>query len=86
MIDGEMARDIKNLDVKEYMAISEFFGHFKGIDMSGKDTAEILMNWGITIKGVLILNLIYPMPMINEKASTDLLVDLSLHIWGYKKP
>jgi AcrR family transcriptional regulator len=86
LIEGEMSKDIKNLDVKDYMAISKFFGRFKGIDMSDKDPAEILLNWGITIKGVLILNLIYPTPMINDDVSTDLLVDLSLHIWGYKKP
>ncbi len=85
LIEGEMSKDVKNLDITDYMKISEFFGRFKGIDMSDKDPREILMNWGITIKGVLILNLIYPIPMIDDEVATDLLVDLSLHIWGYQK-
>ena len=86
LIEGEMSKDVKNLDIKDYMVISEFFSRFKGVDIRDKDPKELLMNWGITIKGVLILNMIYPTPMIDDESATDLLVDLSLHLWGYKKP
>ena len=86
LIEGEMSKDIKNLDISDYMMISEFFSRFKGIDMRDKDPNELLMKWGITIKGILILNLIYPTPMIDDEVETDLMVDLSLKIWGYKKP
>jgi hypothetical protein len=74
------------VDVKDYTAISEFFGRFKDVDLSDKDPAELLLYWGITIKGILIFNLIYPMPLKDDEALTDLMVDLSLTIWGYRKP
>lgn len=86
LIEGEMTQDIKNLNINDFKTISEFFGRFKGVDMSGKDPMATLMNWGITIKGILILNLIYPTPMIDDEVATDLMVDLSLKIWGYKQP
>ena len=37
------------------------------------------------VKGIIFLNMIYPVPFKNEEALTDLMVDLSLMIWGYQK-
>jgi hypothetical protein len=43
------------------------------------------MYWGIMVKGIILLNMISPVPFKNEEALTDLMVDLSLTIWGCQK-
>ncbi len=84
LTEGEMAGDIKKVDIKDYLAIADIFSRFNGIDIGDKNPMEMLVYWGMTIKGILMLDLIYPVPFSNKSALTDLLVDLSLNIWGYK--
>jgi hypothetical protein len=43
------------------------------------------MYWGIMVKGIILLNMISPVLFKNEEALTDLMVDLSLKMWGYRK-
>ena len=82
---GEISEAVKKVDIKDYMAVSEFFGRFNGVDLKGKDMAELLLKWGIAIKGIIIFDLVYPMTFKTDEALADLLVDISLMIWGYKK-
>lgn len=35
------------------------------------------------VKGIILLNKIYPVPFKNEEVLIDLMVDLFLKIWGY---
>jgi len=37
------------------------------------------------VKGIILLNMIYPVPLKNEEVLTDLMVDLSLKIWDTRK-
>jgi hypothetical protein len=85
LLGGEVADEVKKIDVKDYKGIADLFGRFKGVDLSDKNPLEVLVYWGVAIKGILVFNMIYPMPL-SEDALTDLLVDLSLKIWGYREP
>ncbi|AKB50545.1 Transcriptional regulator, TetR family [Methanosarcina barkeri str. Wiesmoor] len=85
--DSEIIDEIKKTDIIDYKAASEFFCRFNGIDIGDKNPLEVFMYWGITIKSILIFDVIYlySVPLISEETLTDLMVDLSLNIWGYHK-
>lgn len=88
LLDGEIVDEVKNMDYKNeyYKAVSEFFCRFNGVDIGDKDPLEVLMNWGIAIKGIILCDIIYYLSLIkSEEALTDLMVDISLNIWGYRK-
>ena len=85
LVDGEIVDEVKKIDIKDYKAVSEFFSRFNGVKIGNKDPLELLMYWGITVKGIILINMIYPMHPKNEEVLTDLMVDLSLNIWGYQK-
>lgn len=86
LLDGEIVDEVKNMDFKNeyYKAVSEFFCRFNGVEIGDKDPLEVLMDWGIAIKGIIISDIIYNLSLIKSKeALTDLMVDISLKIWGY---
>lgn len=85
--DSEIVEEIKKMDVKDYKAASEFFCSFSGVEINDKDPLEVFVYWGITVKSILLFSMIYlySTPLINEENLTDLMVDLSLKIWGYQK-
>jgi AcrR family transcriptional regulator len=88
LLDGEIMDEVKNMDFKNeyYKAVSEFFCSFNGVEIDDKDPLEVLMDWGIAIKGVILSDIIYHLSLIkSEEALTDLMVDISLKIWGYRK-
>lgn len=86
LIDGEIMNEVKNMDFKDYKTAAEFFCRFNGVEIGNKDSLEVLIHWGITIKGIILCSMIYlyNVPLISEEALTDLMVDLSLKIWGYR--
>lgn len=85
--DSEIVDEIKKMDVKDYKAASEFFCSFSGVEINDKDPLAVFVYWGITVKSILLFSMIYlySTPLINEENLTDLMVDLSLKIWGYQK-
>jgi AcrR family transcriptional regulator len=85
LVDGEIVAEAKKMDFKEYKDAADFFARFNDVKIGDKDPLELLMYWGIMVKGISFLNMIYPVPFKNEEALTDLMVDLSLTIWGYQK-
>lgn len=86
LLGGEMAEDVKNIDINDYARISEFFCRFKGVDTGDKDPIKLLLYWGTCIKGTFMSCLMYPLPPEDENEIVELLVDQSLRIWGYKAP
>jgi len=84
--DSEIVDEIKKMDVKDYKAASEFFCSFSGVEINDKGPLEVFVYWGITVKSILLFSMIYlySTPLINEENLTDLMVDLSLKIWGYQ--
>ena len=84
LLDGEIVDEVKKVDINDYKAMSEFFCCFKGVEIGDKDPLEVLMYWWITVKSIILCNIIYPLPLKSEEALTDLMVDLSLKIWGYQ--
>lgn len=88
LLDGEIVDEVKNMDFKNeyYKAVSEFFCRFNGVEIGDKDPLEVLMDWGIAIKGIIISDIIYNRSLIkSEEALTDLMVDISLKMWGYRE-
>jgi AcrR family transcriptional regulator len=85
LVDGEIVAEAKKMDFKEYKDAADFFARFNDVKIGDKDPLELLMYWGIMVKGISFLNMIYQVPFKNEEALTDLMVDLSLTIWGYQK-
>jgi len=87
LLDSEILEEIQKTDVKDYKAVSEFFCRFNGVDIGDKNPLEVLVYWGLTVKSILLFSIIYlsSFPLISEEALTDLIVDLSLNIWGYQK-
>jgi len=86
--DGEIVAETKKMDLKnykDYKDTANFFVRFSDVKIGSKDPLELLMYWGIMVKGIIFLTIIYPMPVMNEEVLTDLMVDLSLTIWGYQK-
>ena len=83
--DSEIVDELENFDIKDYSTISELFKRFPGVNLEGKDSWELLVDWGLTVKGILFYNTLYPLRSLRDEAAlTDLMVDLSLHIWGYE--
>ncbi|MGB8310590.1 MAG: hypothetical protein WCE81_01850 [Halobacteriota archaeon] len=83
--DDEIAEGLRKDEIKDYISISELFGRFVGVDIDDKNSLELLIDWGIMVKGIILYSTIYPMALRGEEALTDLLTDLSLKIWGYRK-
>ena len=85
LLEGEIADELKQVDIKDYSAISELFGRFDGVDIGDKNSLDLLTDWSITVKGIILYSTIYPVPFRGGEALTDLMTDLSLKIWGYRK-
>jgi AcrR family transcriptional regulator len=87
LLDGEIVDEVKKMDLKDkhYKDVSEFFCRFNGVEIGDKDPLEVLMYWGITVKSIILCDIIYQLPLKSEEALTDLMVDLSLKIWDYRK-
>jgi len=83
--DGEIVDEVRKIDLKDYEIAAEFFSRFNNVSTDNKNPLELLMYWGIMVKGIIFLTIIYPVPIMNDKVLTDLMVDLSLNIWGYHK-
>lgn len=80
LVDGEIVAEAKKMDFKDYKTAAEFFARFNEVKIGSKDPLELLMYWGIMVKGIIFLNIIYPVPFTNEEALTDLMIDLSFTI------
>jgi hypothetical protein len=46
---------------------------------------ELFIDWTITINGINLFSTLFPTFLREEDALTDLMTNLSLHIWGYRK-
>ena len=76
---------MRKVDLKEYGAVFELFDRFQGVDLGNKKPFELFIDWTITIKGINLFSTLFPTFLREEDALTDLMTDLSLHIWGYQK-
>lgn len=92
LLGGEILEEYKKMDkmdfeYKQHKAASEFFCRFNGVEIGDKDPLEVFTDWGIMVDGIILFNTIYPLNLIrSEESLTDLMVDLSLKIWGYQAP
>ena len=79
----ELLEDIKLINVEDYKAIPDFFSRFEGINISNADSIKLLTEWSVTIKSLILYSAIFPTVFKNEEESMELMVDISLKIWGY---
>jgi len=85
LLDSEIVEEAKKVDIRDYNDISEFFGRFDGVNVSDNNSLEVLTDWIVMVKGIIIFSTIYPVSLRSEEALIDLMTDLSLKIWGYRK-
>lgn len=86
LMDTEIIDEVQKVDYKVFFqAQSEFFCRFNGVEIGDKNPQEVLMHWWITIKSIILCNIIYPYPLNNEEDLTDMMVNLSLKIWDYQE-
>jgi len=82
---SEITNAIEKLDLKDYSAIPELYKRFDGVDLGDKNPFELLADWTVMVKGIVLYRVLFPGSLMDEDALTDLMTDLSLHIWGYRK-
>ncbi len=85
LLDSEIADELKKVDVDDDNTISEFVSRFDGVDIVDKNPLKLLADWVIIVKSVILFSTLFPRASMDDDALTDLMTDLSLHIWGYRK-
>jgi len=85
LLEDGLVEDIKAIDKKDYEGIAEFFCAFRGVNISDKDPAEVLTLWSTTIKSIILYSVLFPALFNDEEYLCDILVRLSLEIWGYER-
>jgi len=91
LLDDEIMEEYKKMDkmdfeYKKHKAASEFFCRFSGVEIGDKDPLEVFTDWGIMVDGIIFYTIYSPNFIKSEESLTDLMVDLSLKIWGYQAP
>jgi hypothetical protein len=89
LLDGEILEEYKKMDktdfeYKQHKNASEFFCRFNGVEIGDKDPLEVFTDWGIMVDGIIFYTIYSPNFIKSEESLTDLMVDLSLKIWGYQ--
>jgi len=83
--DSGIAEGLRKLDLEDYNAISKLFVRFEGVDIDEVNSLKLVMHWGVMVKSIILYNTIYPVVVTDEEVLIDLMTDLSLKIWGYRK-
>jgi AcrR family transcriptional regulator len=91
LLDGEILEEYKKMDktdfeYKQHKNASEFFCRFNGVEIGDKDPLEVFTDWGIMVDGIIFYTIYSPNFIKSEESLTDLMVDLSLKMWGYQAP
>jgi AcrR family transcriptional regulator len=91
LLDGEILEEYKKMDktdfeYKQHKEASEFFCRFNGVHIDDKDPLEVFTDWGIMVDGIIFYTIYSPNFIKSEESLTDLMVDLSLKMWGYQAP
>jgi len=66
-----LTKELRKVDIKDYSSISELFSHFEGVDIGDTNSLQLLTNWGIMMKGIILYSTIYPMALRDEETLTD---------------
>jgi len=53
LVDGEIVDEAKKMDFKDYKAAADFITSFSNVKVGNKDPLELLMYWGIMVKGIM---------------------------------
>ena len=62
-----------------------FLGNFRGVDLSDKGEPRLFMaKWSDVVKSIMLHHAVYPTPFDSDEEIVELLVKISLMMWGYK--
>jgi AcrR family transcriptional regulator len=59
LMENNVLEDIKMINAEEFIAISEFFNNFTGVDLSNKNPVDVLTEWSLAIKSLIFYNSIF---------------------------
>ncbi|MCD1293881.1 TetR/AcrR family transcriptional regulator [Methanocella sp. CWC-04] len=83
--DSKVHEIFEDVDEKKMMAIFNFFGRFKGVDISNKgESWRFMAKWSDVTKHIMLHHAIYPTPFDSDEEVIELLVKISLMMWDYK--
>lgn len=83
LMEDEILEDIKTVKVEDYAVIPELFNKFRGVNISDKDAINVLTEWSLTVKSIIFYSIMFPTIFKDEESLMDMLVRLSLKIWGF---
>jgi AcrR family transcriptional regulator len=84
LMEDNVLEDIKTINAEDYIDIYEFFSKFNGVEISDKDSVKLLTEWSLAVKSMIFYSTMFPTIFKDDESLLDMLVDLSLKIWGYK--
>lgn len=85
ILDRKIFEGFESIGADRMKAIVMFFGRFKGVDLSDKGEPWLfLAKWSDVTKSIMLHHAIYPTPFDSDEEMIELLVKISLMMWGYK--
>jgi AcrR family transcriptional regulator len=84
--DSKIFEGHEDIGEEKMRAITGFFGSFPGVDFSDKgEPWQFLAKWSALTKSIMLYNTVYPSPFESDEELVELLVRISLMMWGYKE-
>lgn len=86
MLDRKIFEGFEDMGKEKLEAVIGFFGRFRGVDFSDKGEPWLFVaKWSDVTKSIMLHHTIYPTPFESDEELVDLLVDISLMMWGFKR-
>jgi AcrR family transcriptional regulator len=84
--NGRFFEGLEDKIVVNDAAIQTFLRKFKGIDLEcHKNLSEFTIQWLEILNGEIMHHLFYPSAFSTDEKLIDMLVEISIRLWGYKK-
>jgi AcrR family transcriptional regulator len=85
--DTKFFEGLEDKIIVDESAIQIFLGKFNGINLEGrKNLWEFTAQWLDLLNGAIMHHLFYPSAFTTDDKLVDMLVEISLKLWGYDKP
>jgi AcrR family transcriptional regulator len=86
MLDRKIFEGFEDMGKEKLEAVIGFFGRFRGVDFSDKGEPWLFVaRWSDVTKSIMLHHAIYPTPFDSDDELVELLVRISLMMWGYEK-
>lgn len=85
LTDESIYEGVEQIDREKIKDIVTFFKSFKGVNLpDGTDSWLFMTKWSSVIKNTMLHHVIYPTPFESDEELIELLMKISLMMWGYK--